>query len=56
MRTPATRPLTVTTAAADDETSAPEVLKKLNREEFPRLKKLWADTKYHNHSLILTCK
>jgi putative transposase len=43
--------VTVTTAAADDGTAAPEVLKKLNREEFPRLKKLWADTKYHNHSL-----
>ena len=43
--------VTVTSAAADDGTAAPEVLKKLNREEFPRLKKLWADTKYHNHSL-----
>jgi putative transposase len=43
--------VTVTTAAADDGTAAPEVLKKLNREDFPRLKKLWADTKYHNHSL-----
>ena len=43
--------VTVTTAAADDGTAAPEVLKELNREDFPRLKKLWADTKYHNHSL-----
>ena len=43
--------VTVTTAAADDGTAAPEVLEKLNREEFPRLKKLWADNKYHNHSL-----
>ena len=43
--------VTVTSAAADDGTAAPEVLKKLSREEFPRLKKLWADTKYHNHSL-----
>jgi putative transposase len=43
--------VTVTSAAADDGTAAPEVLKKLNRGQFPRLKKLWADTKYHNHSL-----
>src|SRR4051795_12375958 len=43
--------VTVTTAAADDGTAAPEVLKKLSREEFPRLKTLWADTKDHNHSL-----
>ena len=43
--------VTDTTAAADDGTAAPEVLKKLNREAFPRLQKLWADTKYHNHSL-----
>jgi putative transposase len=43
--------VTVTSAAADDGTAAPEVLKKLSREDFPRLKKLWADTKYHNHSL-----
>ena len=43
--------VTVTSAAADDGTAAPEVLKKLSREDFPRLEKLWADTKYHNHSL-----
>jgi putative transposase len=43
--------VTVTAASADDGTAAPEVLKKLNREELPRLKKLWADTKYHHHSL-----
>ena len=34
----------VTAAAADDGTAAPEVLKKMTREEFPRLKKLWATT------------
>ena len=43
--------VTVTAAAADDGTAAPEVLKKLTQEEFPRLKKLWADNKYHNHGL-----
>jgi putative transposase len=43
--------VTVTSAAADDGTAAPQVLGKLSRESFPRLKKLWADNKYHNHSL-----
>jgi putative transposase len=43
--------VTVTAAAADDGTAAPEVLKKLTKETFPRLKKLWADNKYRNHSL-----
>src|SRR3954451_18128425 len=43
--------VTVTAAAADDGTAAPGVLGKLTREAFPRLKKLWADNKYHNHSL-----
>jgi transposase len=43
--------VTVTSAAADNGTAAPEVLKKLTRERFPRLAKLWADTKYRNHSL-----
>src|SRR4051812_380423 len=43
--------VTVTAAAADDGTAAPEVLKKLTKEAFPRLKKLWADNKYRNHSL-----
>jgi putative transposase len=43
--------VTVTAAAADDGTAAPQVLGKLDRESFPRLKKLWGDNKYHNHSL-----
>src|SRR3954465_8246603 len=43
--------VTVTAAAADDGTAAPEVLTKLTQETFPRLKKLWADSKYRNHSL-----
>ena len=41
----------VTSAAADEGTAAPEVLKKMTREEFPRPQKLWADNKYHNHAL-----
>ena len=43
--------VTVTSAAADDGTAAPQVLGKLTKESFPRLKKLWADNKYHNHQL-----
>jgi putative transposase len=43
--------VTVTSAAADDGTAAPRVLAKLTEESFPRLAKLWADNKYHNHSL-----
>lgn len=41
----------VTTAKADDGTAAPEVLKSVGRDAQPRLKKLWADSKYRNHSL-----
>jgi putative transposase len=41
----------VTTAKADDGTAAPEVLQYVDRDAQPRLKKLWADGKYHNHSL-----
>jgi putative transposase len=41
----------VTSAAADDGTAAPQVLAKLNKESYPRLKRLWADNKYHNHAL-----
>jgi putative transposase len=43
--------VTVTSAAADDGTAAPQVLGKLDRESFPRLAKLWGDNKYHNHAL-----
>jgi putative transposase len=43
--------VTVTAASADDGTAAPRVLAKLSRGSFPRLKKLWGDNKYHNHSL-----
>jgi putative transposase len=43
--------VTVTSAAADDGTAAPQVLAKLTTESFPRLKTLWGDTKYHNQAL-----
>jgi putative transposase len=41
----------VTAASADDGTTAPEVLVRLTAEHRTRLEKLWADQKYHNHSL-----
>jgi putative transposase len=41
----------VTTAAADDGATAPQVLGKLAQESYPRLKTLWGDYKYHNHEL-----
>jgi putative transposase len=41
----------VTSAAVDDAAAAPEVLKQLNADKYPRLRKLWADQKYHNHRL-----
>jgi putative transposase len=43
--------VTVTSAAADDGTAAPQVLAKLDRDSYPRLKKLWADNKYRNRAL-----
>jgi putative transposase len=42
----------VTSAAIDDGAAAPEVLKQLTTEKFPRLKVIWADNKYHNHKLL----
>ena len=41
----------VTSAAVDDAVAAPKVLAQLDREEFPRLEVVWADSKYHNHRL-----
>ena len=43
--------VTVTRAAADDGTAAPQVLTKLTKESFPRLKKLWGDNQCDNHGL-----
>ena len=43
--------MAVTSAAVDDAAAAPKVLGQLTRKSFPRLRKLWADTKYHNHAL-----
>jgi putative transposase len=41
----------VTAASADDGAAAPRALGQLTRDEFPRLRLLWADAKYHNHAL-----
>lgn len=42
----------VTSAAIDDGAAAPEVLGQLTAAKFPRLKVIWADSKYHNHKLL----
>ena len=41
----------VTSAALDDGTHAPRVLRKGSATEFPRLALLWADGKYNNREL-----
>lgn len=41
----------VTSAAVDDAAAAPRVLEQLQREDYPRLKVIWADGKYHNYAL-----
>ena len=41
----------VTTAALDDAAAAPLVFAQVQPETVPRLEKVWADTKYHNHNL-----
>jgi putative transposase len=43
--------IVVTSAAVDDAAAAPRVLEQLDRREFPRLKVVWADGKYHNYQL-----
>jgi putative transposase len=41
----------VTSAALDDAAAAPQVLAQLDRQNFPRLEVVWADSKYHNYRL-----
>jgi putative transposase len=38
----------VTTAALDDGAAAPQVVGRLDPKDYPRMKKLWGDNKYHN--------
>jgi len=41
----------ITSAAVDDAAAAPEVFRQLDADRCPRLSKIWADGKYHNHNL-----
>jgi putative transposase len=41
----------VTSAQVDDAVAALKMAKGLNRTNYPRLKKIWADSKYHNYQL-----
>lgn len=41
----------VTSAAIDDAAAAPQVFQQADSAVFPRLRKVWADSKYHNHRL-----
>jgi putative transposase len=41
----------LTAADVDDAAAAPEVLGQLDYREVPRLRKIYADNKYHNHAL-----
>lgn len=41
----------VTGAAIDDAEAAPYVFEQLGHKDYPRLKTVWADSKYHNHKL-----
>jgi putative transposase len=41
----------VTAANVDDARAAPAALEILSPDDFPRLRLLWADQKYHNHAL-----
>jgi putative transposase len=46
----------VTGAGVDDAQAAPAVLRQLDRTAYPRLAKIWADNKYHNHDLYAWVK
>jgi putative transposase len=46
----------VTGAGVDDARAAPAVLGQLDRTNYPRLAKVWADGKYHNHALYAWVK
>lgn len=46
----------VTGADVDDAAAAPQLLRQLDRTNYPRLAKIWADSKYHNHALYAWIK
>ncbi len=41
----------VTSAAIDDGVAAPQLLDRATTKALPRMQKIWADNKYHNHAL-----
>jgi len=41
----------VTSAAVDDGVAAPQLLNRVDSQALPRMEKIWADGKYHNHNL-----
>jgi putative transposase len=43
--------VTVTAANVDDAAAVPPLLTQVTPETMPRLTKVWADSKYHNHGL-----
>ena len=45
-----------TSAAVDDAAAAPEILGQLECTNYPHLKKIWSDSKYHNHALYAWIK
>jgi transposase len=46
----------VTSAAIDDGVAAPQLLERASPTALPRMKKIWADNKYHNHALYAWLK
>jgi putative transposase len=46
----------VTSGAVEDALGAQKVLSQLNRTNYPRLLKIWADSKYHNYALYAHIK
>lgn len=48
--------VTVTSGAVADYDAAKERFTKLNRTNYPRLQKIWADSKYHNYALYAHIK
>jgi len=41
----------ITSAAIDDGVAAVQLLEQIDPVEYPRLKVIWGDSKYHNHAL-----
>ena len=46
----------VTSAAVEDPVAAMTMLQGMNRTNYPRLKRIWADSKYHNYQLYAHIK